>query len=517
MTDHPGIPLLDLLSDAGLEVADIYGNPDHVLTGISVHAQRTGPREMFAAIAGTATDSHLLISEAVDAGASVILTEREIMPYPGVTIVRVPSTRMALGPLCLAFKGHPERRLKIFGTTGTNGKTTTVHLLAAILSEAGMNVGMIGTIGAEWNGNVEATNMTTPGPFELAEILARMVEAGVDAVVMEVSSHAIHQGRVRGVPFVAGGYTNISQDHLDYHGDFPTYISVKRGFFFDHLSRLPDSVSCFNIDDAVGEEMGETYGGRKLTYSARGNAQADVIATAVKSRPGGTEFTLKAPDGEVGIRSRLMGEFNLSNSLTAASMALGAGVDLQTIASGLAGGKPVAGRFEPISEGQPFSVFVDFAHTPDALQKIITTARGLCRHRLITVFGCGGDRDRKKRPIMGRIAVENSDITIITSDNPRSEDPADIATDIIRGISGGGLGMRRFHVQLDRKRAIEHALQSASPGDVVLIAGKGHEDYQEIRGVKSPFDDRLVAREFLREIAGNFDSPMKEILRERIT
>ncbi|MCB2154380.1 UDP-N-acetylmuramoyl-L-alanyl-D-glutamate--2,6-diaminopimelate ligase [bacterium] len=495
------VSLLHLVSLSGLLAADIYGNPDVMITGIATCAQKVERNQMFAAIVGTKTDSHMLISEAVSRGAAAILVEKDIPPYPGVTMVRVPDTRMALGPLAHAFYGNPSRAMTVVGVTGTNGKTTTTSMIAGILEAAGRKTGLIGTLGAFWDGKYVDAHITTPDSMTLARFFSSMEKDNVQAVVMEASSHGIHQARMSGLPFHAGVLTNVTQDHLDYHGDYPTYIATKRQFFFDFVDPTPGATACFNLDDPIGEELSHSYLGDHFTYARREGLGADFHAEDVCFRPDGTSFKLVAGKESVTVNARMLGAFNLSNMLAAASACRSLGIDLQTIANGLEEVGPISGRFERIDEGQPFQVIVDFAHTPDALEKVLQTARSLTSGDLITVFGCGGDRDRTKRPPMGKAVGRRTDYAIVTSDNPRFEDPERIARGALEGLLQSGLKPANYQVVLDRALAIERALLLAKSGDCVVIAGKGHETYQEVCGRKLQFDDRVIAREVLRSMA----------------
>jgi UDP-N-acetylmuramoyl-L-alanyl-D-glutamate--2,6-diaminopimelate ligase len=504
MSHRRPIPLQELLESARIVPIDVSGNPRAMITGISLHAQRTARNEMFVAVTGTKTDSHMLLAEAVEAGASVLLVEREVMPYPGVTVVRVADSRQALGHLAHAFYQHPARAMNVCGVTGTNGKTSTTHLVYSILATAGRRPGLIGTLGAFHGQRSIPLNNTTPGPLELAEILAEMDRAHVDSVVMECSSHSIDQGRINGIRYRCGALTNITQDHLDYHGTFENYVECKQRLFSEYIAPTPGSVSCFNMDDEYGAAFSRVYPGDQLRYSAVDGVDCDVQASEVVTRHNGTEFTLRVEGKRARLKTQLVGAFNVSNMLAAAACTHAFGVDFSTIAAGLERTPPVAGRFEMIDEGQPFSVIVDYAHTPDALERVLRFARRLCANRLLVAFGCGGDRDRGKRPIMGKVAGDNADFVIITSDNPRTEEPALIARHVLEGLLQSGLKSNRYYINLDRHHAIEMALTMAAPGDVVVIAGKGHEDYQDIGSKRIPFDDRHVARLLLRDLLGNF-------------
>jgi UDP-N-acetylmuramoyl-L-alanyl-D-glutamate--2,6-diaminopimelate ligase len=491
------VPLMQLISDARLHAADVFGNIDAMVTGISANAQRTERNQLFVATVGTRIDSHLLLAEAVGRGASALVVERDIPRYPGVTMVRVPCTRAALGPLAHAFHGNPWKAMTVVGVTGTNGKTTVTSLINAVMSHAGRRTALIGTLGTFWNGKYCDEHITTPDALTLARTFAQLERDGVDFVAMEVSSHGIHQARVAGIPFHAGVITNVTQDHLDYHGDMASYVAVKRSMFFDYVAPTAGSVSCFNVDDPVGEELTFSYPEGKTTFSTAPGSNADVRATNVSLGMEGTRFTLHAGDREAVVHSRLVGAFNLSNLLAAASACLALGVDIRVVGEGLSRVSPISGRFERIACGQPFNVIVDYAHTPDGLEKVLRTARQLTAGSLITVFGCGGDRDKTKRAPMGRTVGRLSDEAIVTSDNPRFEDPELIARMAVEGLLLSGLKPAHQQVILDRALAIEKALHRAKPGDTVVIAGKGHETYQEIQGRRYDFDDRVVVREVL--------------------
>ncbi|MEQ8820842.1 MAG: UDP-N-acetylmuramoyl-L-alanyl-D-glutamate--2,6-diaminopimelate ligase [Sumerlaeia bacterium] len=505
----PPQSLRRLLTEANLMVEDLTGDADVPVTDLTHRAQQTQRGGLFIAIKGHSADGHLMISDAVQRGARSIVTERAIPPYPGVTVVQVKDTRQALGRLAQAFHGHPSRGMTIAGVTGTNGKSTVVGLIHTIWESAGLKAGRAGTLGTAWGEKDFDHGTTTPDALFLAQSMAAMAAEGVTHLAMEVSSHAIDQARVAGVPMHAGVFTNISQDHLDYHGDFPTYIGVKRRLFFDYVEPS-GGVSVLNIEDPVGEELAFSLPGRRMTFSHRdNNSAADLRAENVFMSPGGTRFTLhrRLPNGKVEtaqVATSLIGEFNVSNMLAAAGACLGLGMELPRIAKGLSQARCVAGRFEQVHEGQPFSVIVDYAHTPDALEKVLRTARRITAGRLITVFGCGGDRDRSKRPLMGRTAARYSDYVILTSDNPRTEDPEEIARQALAGLQAEAERPGRYQVVLDRANAIERAIQLAQPGDCVMIAGKGHETYQQIGTTRHPFDDRQAARDILQSLADSW-------------
>jgi UDP-N-acetylmuramoyl-L-alanyl-D-glutamate--2,6-diaminopimelate ligase len=491
------VHLHDLL--AGLDGVELTGDPDVEVTAITHDSRRVAPGTCFACIPGANVDGHDYAAAAVAAGASALLVERPL-PLP-VAQARVRSVRQALGPVAAALFGHPSRTLQCLGVTGTNGKTTTTLLLEAIALAAGERVGVVGTLGARVEGervaSVEALH-TTPEASELQWLLAQMRDAGVTTVAMEVSSHALDQFRVAGTWFTVACFTNLSHEHLDFHGTLDAYFEAKASLFDSARA----GAAAINVDDAHGVLLAERVAARGMPMTTYGHSVGgDVSAEGITYRASTTRFALvdrragERADVELG----LMGEFNVANALAAAATALTAGVPLDTIAAALSAPIAVPGRFERIGAGQPFSVLVDYAHTPDALARVLSAARpmtgaGTGTGRVIVVFGCGGDRDTAKRPLMGHAASVGADVAVLTSDNPRSEDPQTIADAVLTGIGRGGATVE---VELDRRVAIARALAVAVPGDVVVIAGKGHETGQTAGGITKPFDDRVVAREEL--------------------
>jgi UDP-N-acetylmuramoyl-L-alanyl-D-glutamate--2,6-diaminopimelate ligase len=422
-------------------------------------------------------DGHDHAAAAVAAGACALIVEREL-PLPVPQIV-VDSCRAAMGPIADVFFGRPSERLLVLGVTGTNGKTTTAYLQHAILAAAGHTAGLLGTIERRIGGVAEPAQRTTSEAIDLQRDLRRMLDAGDTACAMEVSSHALDQQRVAGVRFAAAAFTNLTQDHLDYHADMEAYFAAK-ALLFD--GRCPTAA---NADDAYG---------RRLPADLRfglATPGAEVRAEDVRYGAHGTAFRLRTPWGDAEVATRLVGRFNVENALAAVSSAGLAGVPLAAIVTGLEGVAGVPGRLEVVSGDRPFAVIVDYAHTADALENVLRALRPLATGRLIVVFGCGGDRDRGKRPTMARVACALADEVIITTDNPRSEDPLAIIAEVAAGADG------RHAVEPDRRRAIERAIAAAAPGDVVLIAGKGHEQGQDVAGSITPFDDRVVACEVL--------------------
>ena len=492
----------DLL--AGLDGVELTGDPDVEIDAITHDSRLVTPGACFACIPGAVTDGHEHAREAIAAGAVALLVERPL-PFT-VAQARVPSVRAALGPAAAALYGWPSAAMRTLGVTGTNGKTTTTYLLEAIARRAGDRVGVIGTVGARLTsaggtaaggaGETLATRHTTPEANELQELLARMRDAGVETVAMEVSSHALDQHRVDGTRFAAVCFTNLSHDHLDYHGSLDAY--------FDAKARLFDSArataAAVNIDDARGDalvERARVTGLDAWTYAVD-SPTADVTALVPEYRADGTRFTLvdRRGSGRAEVHLGLVGAFNLANALAAAATGRAAGFDFDTVAAGLGEPLVVPGRFERVDAGQPFPVLVDYAHTPDALSRVLAAARPLTRAggRVICVFGCGGDRDAAKRPLMGRAVAAAADVAVLTSDNPRSEDPQSIADAVLPGLADGRAAVT---VELDRRAAIAGALAEARAGDVVVLAGKGHETGQTTAGRTVPFDDRTVAQEEL--------------------
>jgi UDP-N-acetylmuramoyl-L-alanyl-D-glutamate--2,6-diaminopimelate ligase len=448
------------------------------------------------------TDGHLHAPAAVDAGAVALLVERELdLP---VAQARVATVRAALGPAAAAFYGHPSRALRCLGVTGTNGKTTVTYLLEAIARAAGDRVGVIGTVGARVDGSALPLERTTPEADDLQGILGGMRDDGVRTVALEVSSHALDQHRVDGTWFAAACFTNLSQDHLDYHGSMTSYFEAKARLF----EPTRTAAAAVNVEDPHGREIAQRARDAGLTVMTFGVAgerpgtPVDVVADDVQPGGSGTRFVLVVPgtDARITIASPLLGAFNVSNALAAAATALVAGLPLDAVVAGLQAPLVIPGRLERVvtPAGQPFTVLVDYAHTPDALERVLDAARRLASGgRVVVVFGSGGDRDRQKRPAMGRAAATGADAVVLTSDNPRSEDPEQIAHAVLDGLRDGPASVA---VELDRRAAIREALHAARAGDVVVIAGKGHETGQTIGERTIPFDDRVAAREELESL-----------------
>ena len=444
---------------------------------LAYDSRRVADGTLFFCAPGAITDGHDHAEAAVAAGAVALVVERELpIAVPQVVVA---STRSQMGPLADVFFGHPSRQLRVLAVTGTNGKTTTAYLQHAILAAAGQQAGLLGTIERRIGGLSEAAVRTTTEAIDLHRDFRRMVDAGDTGCAMEVSSHALEQERVGGVTFAAAAFTNLTRDHLDYHASMEAYFAAK-ALLFD--GRCPTAT---NADDDYGCQLSSD-----LRYGIEATA-AEVRAEQIVLGPTSTRFRLCSPWGDVDVQTELVGMFNVENALAAASSAGLAGIELEAIVAGLARVSGVPGRLEVVSDDQPFAVIVDYAHTADALANVLRAVRELATGRVIVVFGCGGDRDRGKRPEMARVACSLADHVIITSDNPRSEDPQAIVDEALAGVDGG------IDVELDRRTAIARGIELAGPGDVVLIAGKGHEQGQDSGGVITPFDDRVVAREVL--------------------
>ena len=493
------IPLSELLRT--LPAARVVGPTATPIAEIAYHSNAVRSGALFVAIPGLQHDGHAFVGEAVTRGAAAVVVQRPVEVPEGVTQVVVADSRIALASLSCAFFGEPSRAFSLIGVTGTNGKGTTAYLLDAILRRARRRTGVVGTLGVKLGEHTTPLDRTTPEAPDLQRILRQMADHHLDYVVMEVASHALALHRVDGCRFRAAVFTNLTQDHLDFHKTLDAYRAAKRTLF---AMVDPDGTATINADDPSGSAMAAASRAPVVTYGI--TSHADVRAEAVRLHLGGSEFMAATPRGRFPVRLRLHGRFNVYNALAAIATADALHVPHDVIAHALEEFPGVPGRFEAVHEGQPFAVIVDYAHTPDGLENVLQAARSFSAGRIVVVFGCGGDRDRTKRPVMGNIAAKLADIAIVTSDNPRSEQPTAIIEEIVAGIQDPGSRVKdrraRVEVEPDRRKAIARALALARPGDVVLIAGKGHEPYQEIKGVKHPFDDREVARETLRQLRG---------------
>ena len=494
--------LSDLIN--GTEYQLLHGSVDVEVHAIRYDSRQVGPGDLFVCIRGFRSDGHDFIQAAWAAGAVAVLVERHDLSEQalhGGTVVKVANARQSLAAVACRFYGHPSRKLTMIGVTGTNGKTTTTYLIESVLRRAEHRVGLIGTIGYRCNGVETEATRTTPESCDLQALLQRMALLHADSVVMEVSSHAMALHRVDGCEFDVAVFTNLTQDHLDFHGTMEAYRNAKL-ILFEGLGvgsmKTREKAAVVNLDDPAADLFLGATRVRRLTYSLE--RPADLSATDISMGPDGVRCRLQTPWGATEIRSPLLGRYNLSNILAAAGAGLHLGADLSAVADGIAALYHVPGRCERVEEGQEFSVMVDYAHTPDALRRVLRMARQCCPGRLIVLFGCGGDRDRGKRPVMGEAALELADFTVITSDNPRSEDPHQIIEEIEIGAKKVWGQAKGYVTILDRGMAIREALSLAGRSDIVVIAGKGHETYQILRDRTIPFDDRLVAREALHEL-----------------
>jgi UDP-N-acetylmuramoyl-L-alanyl-D-glutamate--2,6-diaminopimelate ligase len=484
--------VLSTLREVTADVSTVAGSADaaHV-SAIAYDSRRVAPRAVFVALRGLKADGAAFAAQAVARGASLIVAETPRPAGETVSWLVVSDARLALALLADAFYDHPSRRLTVVGVTGTNGKTTTSYLLASMFDAAGMKAGLLGTVAYRLGGEEREASRTTPEAPDVQQLLDEMIRQGCKAAVMEVSSHALALKRVDGMRFAAGIFTNLTRDHLDFHEDMETYFLAKRRLF----EMLPaDAPGVINLDDPRGGTLLDVVR-KPMTFAM--SRPADVSPGPLELTLRGLSFEIRTPAGRVSIQSRLVGRPNVSNILAATATAVALGVPLDAIADGVRTLPGVPGRFEVVSAADDdVTVVVDYAHTDDALRNLLETARSLATRRLITLFGCGGDRDRTKRPLMGMVAARLSDLVIVTSDNPRSEDPVRIIDEIKRGIPAGGQAGRALDVQsiVDRREAIERGIDQAEPGDLVLIAGKGHEKYQQIGDRVLPFDDAQAAR-----------------------
>ena len=464
------------------------------VTSLAYDSRRVEKGSVFFAIAGEQTDGHLFIEDAVRRGVVAIVSERVPPAGFGSKWVRVGKIRRALSEAARRFYDDPDVKLRVIGITGTNGKTTTAYLLNSILEAAGTRTGLLGTVEYRLGTRVIPASNTTPESLDLTAYFYELAAEGAGAAIMEVSSHALAQERVWGMHFSAAVFTNLTRDHLDYHHDFEHYFAAKQRLF-EGLGIPPPELAVINVDDPWGRRLLDIPNPRQLTYGLE--SKADVGVKRYSQNLSGLSATLTTPQGQIEIESGLLGRANLKNILAATATAIGVGISTDQIQSGIRRLAAVSGRFEKVDEGQPFLVLVDYAHTDDALKNALEAARELTGKRLVVVFGCGGERDRTKRPLMGEVAGQLSDLAILTSDNPRSEDPILIMNDVLVGLQRTG---RPYIAEVDREIAIQKALAEAREGDLVLLAGKGHESYQVLKDKTVPFNDPEVARRFLREM-----------------
>lgn len=471
------------------------------ISGITCDSRQVSPGYVFVAIRGLKTDGNRFVADAIGRGAAAIVSALPGEGFATTTWIQVSDEREALADLAANFYGHPAEKLHAVGVTGTNGKTTTTYLIEAILSAWGFPSAVFGTVEYRGPGFQFQAERTTPEAHELQALFGRVVDGGWTYVVMEVSSHAIEMKRVKGLHFEVAVFTNLTRDHLDFHGDMRSYFLAKRKLFTGLDGKVP-RVLVLNADDPCFDELRAVAPSRVISYGLEKDADIRPARYEFRSDGSGTEAVFSSPLGELRLHSTLLGKPNLYNMGAAIGAAIGLGVPAEAIVAGITALPGVPGRFESVRAGQPFRVIVDFAHTDDALIRVLQFAREITEGRLVVVFGCGGDRDRTKRPVMGAAAVEFSDFAVATSDNPRSEDPMAILNEIEPGLRrAGGIRGTNYWIEPDRREAIRYALKLAVPGDTVLLAGKGHETYQVIGNQTIPFDDRAVARELLDELA----------------
>lgn len=478
-----------------MQPMETSGPGDVPIMQVCCDSRIAAPGSLFFALRGEKQDGNRFVRAAIDRGAVAVVTDVPNLTLPReICLARVADARRAMALAAAAFYGHPTRSLHLVGITGTNGKTTTTYLIHSII-QAGLEcAGMFGTIEYRvGNRSIPALN-TTPESIQLQAFFADLQQQGCRCAVMEVSSHALEMHRVDGCQFTVAVFTNLTRDHLDFHQTMDRYFAAKRKLFFGADGALP-GCSVLNIDDEHGARLNAELSSRKITYGL--HRAADVHTTSMESSLEGLKLTVQTPRGEIELESALTGTPNVYNILAAVAASIALDRNMETIPKGIRNVRCVPGRFERVNCGQPFSVIVDYAHTDDALRNVISTARSLTRERVITVFGCGGDRDRTKRPLMGEVAGRLSDYTILTSDNPRSEDPLRIIADAAVGLQRA---TDRYAVEPDRAKAIRRALEEAREGDIVLLTGKGHETYQVLADHTIHFDDREVAREVLSEL-----------------
>ena len=488
--------LSSLLRQAQLDVT--VPAADVEITSVTDRSSQVVAGSIFVAVEGVAADGHSFVGEAVHNGAVVVIGSKERPPKAdGVVYLRVVNTRRALARLLHAFHDFPMRDMLVIGITGTNGKSTTAYLAESVLTAAGRRTGLIGTIEYRYGTRSDMAAHTTPHPAILVQYACEMRQAGINALAMEVSSHALVQDRVECIPFRVAVLTNVTHDHFDFHGTREAYIEAKWKFFGDFLARSPGGVAVFNLDDPVGVQFYQRWRNRSLTYGTA--SSADVRLGAVESDRSGIRLTLEVPGGACSVRSHLCGDYNVANILAAVAAGLAAELPLDAIVAGIENLKGVPGRFERVEADAPFDIYVDFAHTPDALDHVLASAKRLAGSgRLICVFGAGGERDPTKRRPMGEAVARHADRAIITKDNSRREDPNRIAAALASGIE---LVSSRcpYNIILDRRQAIQTALSEARPGDLVFIAGKGHELYENEGGELHPWDDRKAVMELLNK------------------
>lgn len=495
--------LSELIESSGIDVVPFGGSmADIEIVSVEYDSRNVREGSLFIAVEGFVADGHDFISQAVEAGAAAVgVNEKRMNEFSSlaenkVVLFGVKETRSALSALSAAFFRHPSREMLVLGVTGTNGKTSITYMLESILEVAGMTTGVVGTVNYRWGGSELPAPNTTPESKDLHQLLFSMKEDGVTAAIMEISSHALDLSRADHIAFDGAIFTNLTQDHLDFHKDFESYFKAKVKLF-DILEMSPKKkkAGVVNGDDAYGRRLLEEKAGSHVPMIAFGtdeSADYQADSSSIVNKITGLAYRVVKPEPAVDVSLQLAGTFHVYNSLGAFTLCSALGVETKTIVKGLEKLETVPGRFDVVQSPEGFAVVVDYAHTGDALEKLLASLQDLEHNRIITVFGCGGDRDRTKRPVMGKIALDNSDLAIVTSDNPRTEDPQQIIDDIVAGMKGDC-----FRVVLDREEAIARAVGMGNVGDIIVIAGKGHEDYQILGTEKIHFDDREMAHIYI--------------------
>ncbi|EOD01257.1 UDP-N-acetylmuramoyl-L-alanyl-D-glutamate--2,6-diaminopimelate ligase [Caldisalinibacter kiritimatiensis] len=476
-----------------LELIDVIGDLTKDITDITYDSREVVNGSLFVAIVGFKTDGHKYINDAIEKGAKAVIVERDVQLDKNITVIKVNNSRKALAKVSSTFYDRPSSKINVIGVTGTNGKTSVTYLIKSIFDACKRKTGIIGTIGSVIENKVTSTNNTTPESLDLQSILNDMVNTGLDTCIMEVSSHSLELDRVAFCDFNVGIFTNLSVDHLDFHKSIENYLNAKAKLFYK-----TKNFNIINIDDKYGKKISSKI--RKLdvpllTYGTDSNA--DIIADNIVYSAEGVSFELITPKGEIDIKMNIPGLFSVYNGLAAAACGYAYNIELENIKEGLESVKGVKGRFEVVPTDKDFTVIIDYAHTPDGLEKVMETISQFAKGRKIIVFGAGGDRPRTRRPLMGEVAAKYSDLSIVTSDNPRTEEPNKIIEDIIEGIERLD---GKYVAITDRKEAIRYALKNSQPNDVILLAGKGHEMYQIIGNKRIPFNEKEIVLEILKEI-----------------
>lgn len=487
--------LKQLIQD--LPAASVEGSLEREVAGITYDSRRVTPGMVFVAIPGRHNDGHEFIPSAIERGATAVISERNGIRSSRATRIKVTDVREALARAAMSYYQRPSAKLRVIGVTGTNGKTTVAFMIKAILEAAGIKTGLIGTVRYEIGDRVIPAQRTTPESLEVQQLMSQMLRADCQACVMEVSSHALDQKRVFGVEFDVGIFTNLTRDHLDYHQTMENYFAAKQKLFTALQEGSKKGTAIINIDDTYGARLAsQTKVEVNLTYGVEQAAR--LRATKIQLGRDGSRFLIETPERNFACRLPLIGRHNIYNALAAVGAGIALDIPVVKLQAALNAMPSVPGRLETVDLGQPFGVFVDYAHTDDALKNVLTTLREITTGRLLLAFGCGGDRDPGKRARMGKVAAELADFTLITNDNPRKEQPEKIASQIAEGYRS--MRPEGFSIELERRRAIQQILGKAEAGDTVLIAGKGHETYQEFEDTVVPFDDRLHAQEALESL-----------------